>query len=156
MEAASPGPPCPPDLQWRRCCYCRYANLLGPGSGVWTSVTAWCSSGPGTHGYPCIFSVSLSRRSPGPYRCLKKFISMSTTFSFVSWAAQVNHWNSPLYWNGSVSFFCFLNTLFAAKETWCRKSSLDSLHMAPVAKETTEDACRPPCTVLKCSCALGG
>lgn len=108
-----------------------------------------------------ILAPSLSasaEESRGPYRCLKKLISGSTTsfFVFAAWAAQVNCWNSILCWNWSASFFCFLNIFLAAKETWCRKSNLDSLHMAPVAKETAEDACRPLCRALKCSCALGG
>lgn len=104
---------------------------------------------------PCAFSVSLSRRKPRSIQMFNFFFFIIIFFP-PAWAAQVNHWNSVLCWSWSASFFSFLNIFLAAKETWCRKSSSESLHMAPVAKETTEDACRPLCRALKCSCALGG
>lgn len=138
------------------CYYGRYGNLLGWGSDAWTAMTAWRSSGSGTHDHPCTFSVASVGESLAPHRCLKKFISMSITFfASLGCTGEALKFISVLEWVHFL-FFSFLNTFLAAKETWCRKSSSDSLHMAPVAKATTEDACRPPCSALKCSCTLGG
>lgn len=97
-----------------------------------------------------------AEETTAPHRCLKKFVSMSVTFFL---HPGLHRWTAEIHLcigMGLPPFFSFLNTFLAAKETWCRKSSSDSLHMSPVAKETTEDACRPPCRALKCSCALGG
>lgn len=154
MQAASPEPPCPPDLQ-------RKMLLLQ----VWKSLGTrlWCADSWDSmmffwarHTGPSIPVPSLSasaEESPGPYRCLKFF------FFFFSFQPGLHRWTTEIQTCvgiGLPPFFSFLNIFLAAKETWCRKSSSESLHMAPVAKETTEDACRPLCRALKCSCALGG
>lgn len=99
----------------------------------------------------------LAEKSSGPYRCLeKKCYFNKHSVSFCSLGCIGKLLKFTRIGMGLSLFFPFLSIILATKETWCRKSSLDSLHMAPVAKETPDDACRPLCRAPKCRCALGG
>lgn len=106
--------------------------------------------------HPCLFCKPQQKKA-WPHTDVQKkvFFNKHNIFLFLFNILFLFLQHGPHRWTGEfhpcvgsvcLSFFFFsffLNALLAARETWCRKSSSESLHMAPVAKETTDVACRP-------------
>lgn len=98
----------------------------------------------------------LAEKSSGPYRCLEKnyFSKHKLSFCSLVCTAKLLKFTAVLE---LVCLFFFLSKHYpCCQGNLVQEEHLDSLHMAPVAKETPDDACRPLCRAPSAGVHLEG